>query len=116
MDSLKLFNYIPLYFSLCKQNINDLDSFIAKTRNRIDKKIKEFLKNQDYLEYIDTIRKMIDNEISNNNFNFYSKWIPFKYFFVEIIDNKIFLRTHFPLINEVWINIIIEKTIKLIYG
>ena len=78
MDSLKLFNYIPLYFSLCKQNIKDLDSFIAKTRNRIDKKIKEFLKNQDYLEYIDTIRKMIDNEISNNNFNFYSKWIPFK--------------------------------------
>ena len=116
MESLQLFNFLPLYYNLCKQNINDLDSFISKTKNRIEQKIKDFLKNYDYLEYIDAIRKIIDNEISIDDFNFYNKWIPFKYFYVDFIGDKMFLKTHFELINEVWINIVIEKTVKLFDG
>ena len=59
---------------------------------------------------------MIDNEISAEDLKVYSEYIPFKYFYVENIEKKLFLKTHFPIINEVWNEIIMKETVQLFDG
>ena len=115
-ETIKMFNYLPLYFSLCKQNINNLDSFISTTKIRINDKINAFLKKDDNLGKIDEIRKMINNEIEVCDLSIYSNWIPFKYFYIEILDNKRILRCYFPLVKEIWIENIMNKTVNLFDG
>ena len=65
---------------------------------------------------MDEIRKMIDNKITLENLNFYSSNIPFKYFYVEKSNEIMILRTHFPLVQEVWYEIIMKETIELFDG
>lgn len=115
-ETIKKFNYLPLYFSLCKQNIKDLDRFISDTKIKIIDKIEDFLRNDYNLGKIDEIRKMIDNEIEENELSVYSNWIPFKYFYIEKIINKKILRCYFPLVKEIWIENIMRKTADLFDG
>ena len=77
---LELFNFLPLYYSLCKQNIHNLNGFVEESRIKIKNKILEFNKGEKYnIKYFDDIRKMIDSEITKDELNYYSKYIPFKY-------------------------------------
>ena len=116
-STLKLFNFLPLYYNLCRQHKNNLDEFIESTKKRIEKKIRKF-NNQEKsnLEYLDEIRKMIDNEESESKLKSYCKDIPFKYFYIEKSGEKYILRTHFPLIKEIWNNIIMSQTVNLFDG
>ena len=118
IDSLELFNYLPLYFSLCLQHKDNLTNFIEDTKKKIEKKIKKIDKDIPFkLIYLDNIRKMIDNEISFGNLNAYSAHIPFKYFYIEKSSNsKLTLRTHFPLVKEVWNMIIMNEAVNLFDG
>ena len=59
---------------------------------------------------------MIDNEIPLFSLSHYSNWIPFKYFYIEENLKKLYLRCHFPLIKEIWIDLIMKKTINLFHG
>ena len=43
---------------------------------------------------LDEIRKMIDNEVSQQTMKNFFDYIPFKYFYIEKINNKFILRTH----------------------
>ena len=116
-NTLKLFNFLPLYYNLCRQHKKNLDEFIENTKKRIEDKINKFNdKEKSCLEYLDAIRKMIDNEESENKLKCYCKNIPFKYFYIEKSDNNYILRTHFPLIKDIWNNIIMKKTVNLFDG
>ena len=120
-SSLKLFNYLPLYYILCRQYNKNLDILIVHTKERIKDKVLKFYNKDLNLKYMDEIRKMIDNEITVDNLQFYKEYIPFKYFFIEkqnhTMNNKtMILRTHFPLINDVWNEIIMDETIGLFDG
>ena len=116
-NCLKLFNYLPLYYTLCRQHYKNLKVFIDKTKKRIEDKIKAINKNEKFnLKNFDCIRKMIDNEITIEDLIFYQEYIPFKYFYIEIKDKKIILRVHFPLVKDVWNNIIMKETVNLFDG
>ena len=116
-DCLKLFNYLPLYYTLCKQYKNNLDNFVELTKQRIEDKILKINKDDKInLKYFDSIRKMIDNEITVDDLEIYSEYIPFKYFYIEQNDTKLFLRTHFPLVKDVWNRIIMKETVDLFDG
>ena len=116
-NCLKLFNYLPLYYTLCRQHYKNLKVFIDKTKKRIEDKIKAINKNEKFnLKNFDCIRKMIDNEITIKDLIFYQEYIPFKYFYIEIKDKKIILRVHFPLVKDVWNNIIMKETVNLFDG
>ena len=116
-DKLKLFNYLPLYYSLCRNNIDNLENFEENTIIRIKKKILKFNKDEKFnLINFDFIRKAIDNEITINDLRFYSKYIPFKYFYIQEKNDELILRTHFPLVKDVWNNIIINNTVNLFDG
>jgi len=115
-EILKLFNYLPLYYNLCEQKKNCLDIFVKETKDRIDKKIYKFYNKEINVQILDQIRKMIDNEITISEINLYGEYIPFKYFNIENIDNKYYLKTHFPLINEIWEDIIMRETAELFDG
>ena len=115
-EIIRLFNYLPLYYTLCTQNKDNLDNFVEETKERLNDKIKIFYKHNINLQIMDKIRKMIDNEISAEDLKVYSEYIPFKYFYVENIEKKLFLRTHFPIINEVWNDIIMKETVQLFDG
>ena len=113
-DILKLFNYLPLYYNLCRQYIDNLKFFVEISKQRIEEKILRFNKNEKFnLIYLDNIRKFIDNEITINDLYFYNEYIPFKYFYIEKSDKKLILRTHFPLVKDVWNNIIMKETVDL---
>ena len=115
-DTLKLLNYLPLYYNLCKQQKN-LKIFKENTMKKIEKKISEYRNKEKIdLKFLDNIRKMIDNEITCEQLNIFGQYIPFKYFYIEKFDGKFILRTHFPLINEIWINIIMKETVELFDG
>lgn len=115
-DTLKLFSYLPLYYNLCRHQKN-LKLFKENTMQKIEKKISEFRKKKKIdLKFLDNIRKMIDNEITIEQLNIYGQYIPFKYFYIEKFDEKLILRTHFPLINDIWINIIMKETVGLFDG
>ena len=113
---LKSFNYLPLYFDLCTQHIKNLDNFMKATKDRIQEKILKLNDNKINLTYFDNIRKLIDNEITINNLEAYYEYIPFKYFYIEKSDTKLILRTHFPLVAEVWNRIIMKETVNLFDG
>ena len=116
-NCLKLFNYLPLYYTLCRQHYKNLKVFIDKTKKRIEDKIKAINKNEKFnLKNFDCIRKMIDNEITIEDLIFYQEYIPFKYFYIELKDKKIILRVHFPLVKDVWNNIIMKETVNLFDG
>ena len=50
---------------------------------------------------LDKIRKMIDNEVSQQTMKNFFDYLPFKYFYIEKINDKFILRTHFPLIKNI---------------
>lgn len=114
---LKLFNYLPLYYNLCVQFKDNLDNFKKETKERIEKKIIKFNEKMKVdLINLDEIRKMIDNEVSELRLKSFFKYIPFKYFYIERKNGKLFLRTHFPLIKDILINIIMKQTVNLFDG
>ena len=120
---LELFDYLPLYYSYMINNKDNIDDFISNTKNRIKEKIKKFFMvngYEDILIQINEIRIKIDEEIDKQFFEDYNHLIPFKYFYIEtkyINDGpKAFLRCHFPLIKEVWNEIIYTQTLKLFDG
>ena len=116
-STLKLFNFLPLYYNLCRQHKKNLDRFIESTKKRIEDKIIQFNdKAKSNLVYLDEIRKMIDNEESESKLKSYCKNIPFKYSYIEKSGEKYILRTHFPLIKEIWNNIIMSQTVNLFDG
>ena len=47
---------------------------------------------------------------------FYSEYITFKYFYIEEKNGELILRTHFPLVKNVWNNIIIKSTVDIFDG
>ena len=89
-EIIRLFNYLPLYYTLCTQNKDNLDNFVEETKERLNAKIKIFYKHNINLQIMDKIRKMIDNEISAEDLRVYSEYIPFKYFYVENIEKNCF--------------------------
>ena len=94
-----------------------MDDFKQKTIERIEKKIIKFNKKMKVdLKSLDEIRKMINNEVSELKMKSYFKCIPFKYFYIERINDKFILRTHFPLIKDILINIIMKQTVDLFDG
>ena len=120
---LEIFDYLPLYYSYIIKNQNKIDTYISNTKVDIGNKIEKFFtKNghKDILIQMNDIRMKIDEEIDKNFFEEYSHLIPFKYFYIYtqyINDAPIaFLRCHFPLIKEVWNDIIYNKTTKLFDG
>ena len=114
---LKLFNYLPLYYNLCRINENDLQNFTENTKSKIRGKIKQINNDEKFnLIYFDRIRKMIDNEITVNELNSYYAYIPFKYFYIEKDNTKLILRTHFPLVKDVWNNIIMDELVEFFDG
>ena len=116
-DILKLFNFLPLYYNLCREKIDNLGEFMEKTKKRIENKIRKYNEKQKTdLKYLDEIRKMIDNERSEIEIKNYSQYIPFKYFYVEKADKNYILRTHFPLIKDILISIIMKDTVDLFDG
>ena len=83
-DSLKLFGCLPLYYNLCSQYYNNLQTFNNKTKKKIEDKILTFNKKEKFdLKYFESIRKMIDNEITIHELNFYNEYISFKYFILK---------------------------------
>ena len=116
-DNLEKFDFLPLYYNLCIRNITNLQNFVEKTKDIIEKKILKINKNEKFnLTLFDDIRKMIDNEITKEDLKFYSKYIPLKYFYIEKNDTKLILRTHFPLVKDVWNIIIMNNTVDLFDG
>ena len=115
-NALKLFNYLPLYYILCKIHKNNLLNFINQTKQRIETKFNQFYNDSINLAYIDDIRRNIDNEIGLGELKKYGKYIPFKFFYIEKKDNKYFLKTHFPLIKEIFEDLIMKQTTKLFDG
>ena len=116
-NKLKLFNYLPLYYNLCIQFKDNLDNFEQKTKEKIEEKITKFFdKAKVGFINLDEIRKMIDNEVSQRTIKCYYNSIPFKYFYIEKINDKFILRTHFPLIKEILIHIIMKQTVNLFDG
>ena len=116
-DNLQIFSFLPLYYDLCKQNIDNLEEFNEKTKKRIEEKILNINKNEKFnLTFFDNIRKMIDNEITKDDLQFYSKYIPFKYFYIEKNSTNLILRTHFQLVKDVWNTIIMNNTVDLFDG
>jgi len=116
-DNLELFDFLPLYYSLCKRNKKNLNDFVEKTKGKIREKILKFNHGEKFnISYFDEIRKLIDNEITADELKTYSKYIPFKYFYIEQEGQKLILRTHFPLVREVWEKIVMDKTADLISG
>ena len=109
-DNLQKFNFLPLYYDLCKQNINNIENIIEKNKKRIEKKIlKHNEKDKFELRFFDDIRKMIDNEITKHDLQFYNRYIPFKYFYIEKNNTKLILRAYFPLVKDIWDTIIMNK-------
>ena len=115
-NTLKLFNYLPLYYILCKIHKNNLPNFINQTKQRIETKFKQFYNDSINLTYLDDIRRNIDNEIDLRELKKYGKYIPFKFFYIEKIDNKYFLKPHFPLIKEIFEDLIMKQTTSLFDG
>ena len=116
-DNLELFDFLPLYYSLCKRNKKNLNDFVEKTKGKIREKILKFNHGEKFnISYFDEIRKLIDNEITADELKTYSKYIPFKYFYIEQEGQNLILRTHFPLVKEVWEKIVMDKTADLISG
>ena len=116
-NALELFDFLPTYYSLCKHNIKDLKSFIEKTKEKISNKILKFNQKENFdIKFFDNIRIMIDNEITFDDIMHYSKYIPFKYFFIEQNKTSLILRTHFPLIKVIYNQIILNENINLING
>ena len=116
-NTLKLFNYLPLYYNLCRQYKNNLDKFVQETKERIEKKMTEFYdKIKVDLINLDGIRKILDNEVSELILKSYFKYIPFKYYYIEKVKDKFILRAHFPLIKDILINIIMKQTVNLFDG
>ena len=116
-STLKLFNFLPSYYYLCSQDGDNLDKFITTEKQRIKSKISKFnSKRKSDIRYLDEIRKMIDKEINDTNLEPYCQYIPFKYFYIEKTNQKYILRTHFPLIKEIWINIIMKQAENLLDG
>ena len=75
---------------------------------------------EDNVIQMNDVRIKIDEEIDKNFFEDYNDIIPFKYFYIkkEYVNDipKAYLKFHFPLIKEVWNEIIYSKTIKLFDG
>ena len=116
-EYLKLFNFLPLYYNLCRQHENDLKNFVESTKVKIEYKIKKINKKEKFnIIYFDYIRKMIDNEITVNELNSYGDYIPFKYFYIDKNDTKMILKTHFPLVKDAWNNIIMEQLVNFFDG
>ena len=116
-EYLKLFNFLPLYYNLCRQHEKDLKNFVKSTKIKIEDKIKKINQKEKFnIIYFDYIRKMIDNEITVNELNSYGEYIPFKYFYIDKDDSKMILKTHFPLVKDAWNNIIMEQLVNFFDG
>ena len=110
---LELFDFIPLYYSLILANKDNLDKFIEETKIKISDKIDKFFKSMDTEDNIikmDEIRSKLDEQIDKTFFEEHKNYIPFKYFYVDTMlinfEKKAILKCYFPLIKEIWIEII----------
>ena len=119
----ELFDFLPLYYSLIINNKKELNEFMTKTKNWIYKKIIKFFNennNENNIIQLNEIRIKIDEEIDKKFFEKYQDLIPFKYFYIDNIEingfYKNILKCHFPLIKEIWNEILYSKTIKLFDG
>ena len=118
-EPLKKFSNLSLYHDLLTRNILNIDKFITEVKEKIKNKINSFLQskdNQGNVEVLESIRKSLDNEIDIQFFKDICNGIPFKYFYALNINNKIIIRVYFPLIKEIWEDIIVEKTSTLLNG
>ena len=107
---LEPFGYLPKYYSLIMLKKNNIDDFVSKTKEKIKNKINKFLEEnnkEDYLIQMNDVRLKIDEEIDLKFFEDHNEIIPFKYFYIEteyVNDMpKAYLKCHFPLIKEIWI-------------
>ena len=120
---LEPFGYLPKYYSLIMLKKNNIDDFVSKTKEKIKNKINKFLEEnnkEDYLIQMNDVRLKIDEEIDLKFFEDHNEIIPFKYFYIEteyVNDMpKAYLKCHFPLIKEIWNEIIYSKTLSLFDG
>ena len=120
---LELFDYLPMYYSLIMKNKSNIDEYISEIKKEIEKKMKKFFKDsnqEDNIIQMNDIRLKIDEEIDSRFFANYNNIIPFKYFYIEKqyekTRPKAYLKCHFPLIKEVWNEIIYSKTLDLFDG
>jgi hypothetical protein len=120
---LELFGYLPMYYSLIMKNKANINDLFTEIKKKIKDKMNKFFKDnnkEDNVIQMNDVRIKIDEEIDMKFFEDYNDIIPFKYFYIEkeYVNNipKAYLKCYFPLIKEVWNEIIYSKTIKLFDG
>ena len=114
--NLQLFNFLPLYNFLLLKNKNNQDKVVSETRAWIKKKMESFLEKNhqnNYIFQINEIRLNIDEKIDKNFFQNYFDYFTLKYFYINK-DN--ILKSYFPLVNEVWNDIIYENSFSIFDG
>ena len=119
------FNNMTLYCQLIDNYSGNKTNFINKTKKHIKKKIEEFFEIEnikDCLIEFEKIRNNINEIIEYDQAKDLANYIPYKYFILTYIkkDNsniiKYMIKYYFPLIKEIWEEIIIEKTATLFSG
>ena len=113
--------YCQLIDNYCGNAIN----FINNTKKHIKKKIEEFLEIENIKDCIiefEKIRNNINEIIEYDEAKDLANYMPYKYFIFTYIKkenlekNYYTIKYYFPLIKEIWEDIIIEKTATLFSG
>ena len=119
------FNNMTLYCQLIDNYCGNTINFINNTKKHIKKKIEEFFEIEnikDCLIEFEKIRNNINEIIGYDEAKYLANYMPYKYFILtctkkENIENiNYIIKYYFPLIKEIWEEIIIEKTATLFSG
>ena len=118
------FNNIFLYKQLIKKNINDTEKFINETKKYIRKNIEKFFESNQIENIIklEETRNIIGEELYLEKAKEYSNYIPYKYFIIKkniktlALPSTYHIYYYFPLIQDIFEDIIIENTVRLFSG
>ena len=120
---LESIEYLPFYYSLMMKDKANIDEFFSKTKKKITDKINKFFEDnnkENNIIQMNDVRLKINEEIDKEFFIVNKDIIPFKYFYIEKenVDSnpKFYLKCHFPLIKEIWNEIVYSKTFNFFDG
>ena len=119
------FNNMTRYCQLIDNYCGNAINFINNTKQHIKKKIEEFFEIENIKDCIiefEKIRNNINEIIEYDEAKDLANYMPYKYFIFTYIKkenlekNYYTIKYYFPLIKEIWEDIIIEKTATLFSG
>ena len=119
------FNNMTLYCQLIDNYNDNSINFINNTKSHIKKKIEEFFEIENIKNCIiefEKIRNKINEIIEYDEAKDLVNYMPYKYFILSCQKNEDFekkyymIEYYFPLIKDIWEDIIIEKTVDLFSG